>query len=106
MTSNVISVSWTAPASLSSDPITEYRVEWRLSGSEDDLDWESRDTGNTNTTYRFGDFGILVNSKYEVRVSARNSAGHGPSVTGTVETVDYQTPTISVTASTPPRGLV
>lgn len=95
---HVISVSWTAPASPGSDPITEYRVEWRLSGSEDH--WESRDTGNTNTAYRFGDFGILVNSKYEVRVSAFNSAGQGAFVTGTVETVNYQTPTISVTGST------
>ena len=98
---HVISVSWTAPTSPSSDPINSYSVEWRLSGSEDDLDWESRYTNNTNTAYRIGEFGGLVNSKYEVRVSAWNSAGQGPFATPkTVETVGYQTPTISVTGST------
>ncbi len=98
---HVISVSWTAPTSPSSDPINSYSVEWRLSGSEDDLDWESRYTNNTSTAYRIGEFGGLVNSKYEVRVSAWNSAGQGPFVTPkTVETVGYQTPTISVTGST------
>jgi hypothetical protein len=81
-----LDVSWSAPASDGGAPITEYLVEYRLSGVSG---WTSLSgAASSSTTARIT--GLVNGTEYEVRVTARNAAGPGaPSsgATGTPRTV-------------------
>lgn len=71
--SNTADIRWSIPSSLGGDPIVEYVISYRLSGSN------SAWVGYTETTNTSITIGSLVNnSQYDFRVVAINSFGQSP----------------------------
>jgi large repetitive protein len=70
-----VSASWTAPADTGGTPLTGYMVEYRAAGAPVWQVWPTTGlaTGTTIT-------GLPNGADYDVRVSARNAVGDGPTV--------------------------
>ena len=71
-------VGWTAPASNGGSAITDYLIEIRLSGSSS---WTTVSHGAFTGTSFDITTGLTSGQSYDIRVSAINAQGTGPSVT-------------------------
>lgn len=68
-----IDVAWAAPAATGTSPISDYRVEYRPTGS---VDWiRAMDPVTATTGARID--GLVPNTEYQVRVAAISAAGTG-----------------------------
>lgn len=92
-----IDVSWTAPADDGGSAITDYLVEYSLTGSGGWTTFSRAPSTATATTI----LGLTASTNYYVRVSAVNAIGAGPSASGT------PSPTSSSAATVPtaPRAV-
>jgi len=74
-----VDLSWVAPPPVSGAPITDYTVQYRLTGTSA---WTAVDEGSTATTASI--IGLTNNTSYDFTVTAVNSAGPGlPSAVAT-----------------------
>jgi hypothetical protein len=84
-----VTVSWTAPASTGGSPITDYRVQYRVSPSGT---WTTFVDG-TSTATTATITGLVVGTSYDVQVAAVNPAGPGSwSSSATVQALGAWTP--------------
>jgi len=67
-----VNLGWVAPLPVSGAPITDYIVQYRLTGTST---WTSVDEGSTATTATIT--GLTNNTSYDFTVTAVNSAGSG-----------------------------
>lgn len=91
-----VSLSWTAPASSGGTSITDYVVQYRLTGAGS---WSTFADG-TSTTASATVTGLTNASGYDFQVAAVNSAG-----TGTYSSTATATPTSSATVPAQVTGL-
>ena len=68
----VLDLSWTAPANTGGMPITDYDVQYRVSGEQSWTDHEFTGTGTTTTLAS-----LTKDTSYQVQVRAHNAEGAG-----------------------------
>ena len=69
-----LDVSWTAPTMTGKPAITDYDVQYRLSGASDWTEWNA---SNTSTTASVTITGLTAGKTYEVQARAGNDEGDG-----------------------------
>jgi hypothetical protein len=89
-----VNLSWTAPPPVSGVPITDYIVQYRLTGTSA---WTPVDEGSTATTAAIT--GLTNNTSYDFTVTALNSGGAGPP-----SAVTTSTPAVQPTQLLPDPG--
>ena len=77
-----IDVSWTAPSTTGKPPISDYDVQYRVSGEDD---WTDAEYDSTTASTAIGS--LLAGTTYEVQVKAHNDEGASAwSLTGSGDT--------------------
>jgi hypothetical protein len=89
-----VNLSWVAPPPVSGAPITDYIVQYRLTGTSA---WTPIDEVSTATTALIT--GLTDNNSYDFTVTAVNSAG-----SGTPSAITSSTPTVQPTQLLPDPG--
>ena len=82
-----VGLTWVAPQPVTGAPVTDYIVQYRLTGTSA---WTSVDEGSTATTATIT--GLTDNTSYDFTVTAVNSAGPGPPSAVTTSTPTAQPP--------------
>jgi hypothetical protein len=83
----LVNLSWVAPPPVSAAPVTDYTVQYRLTGTSA---WTSVDEGSTATTASINN--LTDDNSYDFTVTAVNSAGPGPPSAVTTRTPTAQPP--------------
>ncbi len=90
-----VNLNWTAPASEGDNPVTDYRIQWRPTGTDD---WANTlDTNSTDTVYHDHDNGttFTLNHRYDFRVAAVSDSG--PSDYAEVDGIYFGDQTYNIT---------
>ena len=92
--STEINLAWTAPTTVGSGPITQYKIEYSKNGSLPWMDLATTTVTSSDDGTKYSNTGLAPGTTRHYRVSAVNIAGQGPVFT----TTDDPPPSMAKTA--------
>ena len=101
-TSSSMTLSWDPPANDGGTPIINYRIQYRLKGTNEWLEFSHPPSTNTSATIT----GLTSGARYDFQVSAVNAVGQSSWVLGIYDVLvpgTSPTPTNPTTPTTPTR---